>query len=139
MACVDVVLFKENADKSNELLLIKRKNEPFKGLWALPGGFIEMEEDLEDAAKRELAEETGIIVQSLLQIGAFGKPGRDPRGRSISIVFAGKFPPDSPPPKGADDAQEAAFFKSEQLPQLAFDHDLIIQKALTTLHKNPES
>lgn len=111
------------------LLLIRRKNEPFKDLWALPGGFVDENEDLEKAAIRELEEETQIKVKALEQIGAFGKPFRDPRGHTVSIAYFG-FVPDDTIAVAADDAKEAQWFPVNQLPQLAFDHSVIIEAAL---------
>ncbi|RTY93674.1 NUDIX hydrolase [Flavobacterium sp. GT3R68] len=111
------------------LLLIKRKNEPFKDLWALPGGFLDENEDLEKAAIRELEEETQIKVEALEQIGTFGKPFRDPRGHTISVAYLG-FVPENTIAVAADDAKEAEWFPINQLPELAFDHSAIIQTAL---------
>jgi 8-oxo-dGTP diphosphatase len=121
---VDVVLC-----KSNKILLIKRLKEPFKDCWALPGGFVDENEDLEDAAKRELLEETSVKVQKLEQIGAFGKPFRDPRSHTVSIAFYGKVNEDTVA-IAADDAKEAYWFPLNNLPELAFDHNEIINKAL---------
>ncbi|MET0945034.1 MAG: NUDIX hydrolase [Flavobacterium sp.] len=111
------------------LLLIKRKNEPFKDLWALPGGFVDENEDLEKAAIRELEEETQIKVAVLEQIGAFGKPYRDPRGHTVSVAYFG-FVPENTIAVAADDAKEAQWFSIHQLPELAFDHSEIIKTAL---------
>ena len=81
---VDIVI--ATREESPRVLLIRRKNEPFAGCWALPGGFVEMDETLESAARRELHEETGVKTKALVQLGTFGDPGRDPRGRTISVV-----------------------------------------------------
>lgn len=126
---VDVVVFlhKEN---NKYVLLIQRKNEPFKSQWALPGGFVEEDEDLETAARRELKEETGMDLESCEQLFTFGKPGRDPRGRTISIVYAG-LATKSTEPKAADDAKDARWFPIEKLPKLAFDHTEIINLAIS--------
>ena len=124
---VDVVVFRQ-ADSGWEVLLIRRKNGPHRGLWAFPGGFVEPDETLEDAASRELQEETGLSKIELHQIGAFGEPGRDPRGRTISIAFAGVLE-DSQDATGADDAEEAQWFAVNGLPKLAFDHDEIFRSA----------
>ena len=112
------------------LLLIERGNEPFKGCWALPGGFLEMEEDLDACAARELQEETGLTGISLHQLCAFGAPKRDPRHRTISIAFWG-IDDTQQQAVGSDDAAQARWFVLDQLPSLAFDHELIIQKALS--------
>ncbi|MFD2602832.1 NUDIX domain-containing protein [Flavobacterium suzhouense] len=129
---VDAVVFRKS-NAGNELLLIKRKNEPFKGKWALPGGFVDEGEDLAVAAKRELLEETGLVVGSLEQLGAFGKPGRDPRSHTVSIAYSGFAEADAQA-VGADDADEAEWFAVSALPELAFDHADIIQLALEKHH-----
>ncbi len=112
------------------LLLIERANEPFKGYWALPGGFLEMDEELETCAARELQEETGLTGIELHQLHAFGAPNRDPRHRTISIAFWG-FDETSQQAVGSDDAAKAQWFALDKLPYLAFDHELIIGKALS--------
>ena len=121
---VDVVIFKED-----KILLIQRADEPCRGQWALPGGFVDENEDLSDAAVRELLEETSLQAEKLIQLGAFGKPGRDPRGHTISIAFKGsvKNPQDL---RAADDAKAAAWFEIVNLPELAFDHKEIIAQAM---------
>lgn len=126
---VDTVVFLEQ-NNSTSVLLIERKNNPFKGLWALPGGFVEDDEDLETAAKRELKEETGIDLASCEQLYTFGEPGRDPRGRTISIAHVG-FAKETDQPKAADDAQDAKWFDLTRLPELAFDHRGIINLAIS--------
>ncbi len=132
---VDVVVFK-SMDTSAEILLIQRKNEPFKNQWALPGGFVDQEEDLEIAALRELKEETGIKIVSCEQLYTFGKPGRDPRGRTISITFVG-FTDNAALPKAADDAKDARWFTIKKLPELAFDHSKIIALAISRFLPGP--
>lgn len=112
-----------------EVLLIQRGIEPFKGSWALPGGFVEIDEDLPNAAKRELLEETGLVVDHMEQFGTYGKPNRDPRGRTISVVFTTKIE-SKVEVKGMDDAREAKWFKIDNLPSLAFDHEEIMQDYL---------
>ncbi len=126
----DVVLLNGPVE-NRKLLLIRRRNAPFAGSWALPGGFLEANEDLVDGAARELEEETGVRGIPLHQIGAFGKPGRDPRGRVVSIAFWA-FLPDAQlvQVSAADDAAEAAWFPVDELPSLAFDHGEIIAAAL---------
>lgn len=112
-----------------EVLLVRRKSEPFKGQWALPGGFLEDDEPLEKGAARELEEETGLKVDQLFQISAFGDPDRDPRGRSVTVAFYGTISSRAEV-IGNDDAAEAAWFPIAGLPELAFDHRMIIQAAL---------
>lgn len=129
---VDAVVFRKS-NSGNELLLIKRKNDPFRGKWALPGGFVDEGEDLAVAAKRELQEETGLILDGLEQLGAFGKPGRDPRSHTISIAYSG-FAEAGAQAVGADDADEAEWFAVSALPELAFDHADIIKLALEKHH-----
>ncbi|MBQ0116675.1 MAG: NUDIX hydrolase [Flavobacterium sp.] len=124
---VDVVLTRE-VDGKLELLLIKRDREPFAETWALPGGFVDENEDLETAAKRELLEETQIAVDALQQVGAFGTPFRDPRSHVISVAFYGKVASDVFFQAG-DDANDAGWYGLDKLPELAFDHCEIIKKA----------
>lgn len=111
------------------LLLIKRKNDPFRDYWALPGGFVDENEDLEVAAIRELEEETQIKVNHLDQIGAFGKPFRDPRGHMVSVAYF-CIVPENTIAVAADDAKEVQWFSIKNLPKLAFDHSDIIKEAL---------
>lgn len=125
---VDAVIFKK-AGAGHEMLLIKRKNDPFKGKWALPGGFVDEGEDLPVAAARELMEETGLLAEGLEQLGAFGKPGRDPRHHTVSVAYAG-FAAEDAVATGADDAVEAKWFSVKNLPELAFDHADIVNLAL---------
>ena len=108
---VDIII--TTAD--NKILLIKRLNEPYKNMWALPGGFIEMNEKLIDSAKRELEEETNLKNIELKQFRAYGDPGRDPRGRNMAVVFYGtcSFPADA---KAGDDACETKWVDINNLP-----------------------
>ena len=124
----DSVVFYDK-QKILKLLLVKRKAEPYKGKWALPGGFVKDKEALEAAAKRELKEETGLKIDNLNQIKAFGAPGRDPRGRTITIAFWGSISTEENI-KANDDAADAKWFPVDQLPELAFDHQEIIEAAL---------
>ena len=124
---VDILIIN---DTTEEILLIKRLNEPFKDYWALPGGFVDENEDLEEAAHRELKEETNLEVEDLYQLGAFGAPGRDPRGRMISIAYLG-YSSDVENAKAMDDAKELKWFKINDLPKLASDHKEIIDLATT--------
>ena len=125
---VDIILFRR-APARPEVLLIKRAREPFKGMWAFPGGFVDLDESLEEAAARELKEETGLRAIQLQQVGAFGDPGRDPRGHTVSIVFTAVID-DSHKAKAADDAAEARWHSALRPPALAFDHKKILRLAL---------
>lgn len=98
------------------------------GKWALPGGFVEINEDLLDGAQRELQEETGITDVDLKQHKTYGKPGRDPRGRTISVVFHGKIMDFSTKIEAGDDAAEVDWFSVDEIPLLAFDHELILKE-----------
>jgi 8-oxo-dGTP diphosphatase len=111
----------------SHILLIERKHDPYKGLWALPGGFVDMDEDLEDACLRELKEETGIENVKISQFLTIGTPGRDPRGRTITIVYRAHIDTMVKPIAG-DDAANAKWFETDKLPELAFDHLEIINK-----------
>ena len=124
---VDIIIFGMTENKP-EVLLIKRGNEPYQGKWALPGGFVDQDETLETAAARELEEETGLSGILLTQMHAFGNPGRDPRGHTVSIVYVGYLPVGAQARAG-DDAMEADWFKLDDLPELAFDHKMVIEMA----------
>lgn len=130
---VDAVIFKE-AGNDHHILLIQRKNDPFKGQWALPGGFVDEHEDLKDAAMRELEEETSLKVTEMEQLGAFGKPHRDPRHHTVSVAYMG-FAAGDDEVKGADDANDARWFSILRLPELAFDHTDIINEAIKKIKK----
>ncbi len=125
---VDVAVFTQQ-DGQTRLLLIQRAHYPEQGKWALPGGFIDIDEDLEDAARRELQEETGISVGELEQLHTFGKPGRDPRERVITVVYVAVVDAGKIQVKADDDAADARWFDVGALPELAFDHPQIIQLA----------
>lgn len=127
---VDIVVFSGDA---LDVLLIQRKYPPFEGAWALPGGFIEMEESLETSARRELEEETGVADVALTEVGVFGAPSRDPRGRVITIAYTTIVEKSTLNVKAGSDALEAVWFAHTDLPKLAFDHNEIIRKALETL------
>lgn len=114
--------------RGNKILLIKRKNKPFKGKWALPGGFVEYGETVEEAVAREAAEETGLDTEIKQIVGVYSDPDRDPRGHTISIAYLLSVKGGTP--KGGDDASDARFFDADELPPLAFDHDKIIKDAL---------
>ena len=118
-----VVIAKENEPK---VLLIQRGNEPFKGQWAFPGGFMNMDETTEQCAVRELEEETGLKVADIQQIGAYSKVDRDPRGRTVTVAYLAII--DKPEAvKGLDDAAKAQWFPISALPKLAFDHEEIMK------------
>ena len=127
---VDIIIIKED---KNQILLIERKNEPFKNQWALPGGFVDIDEELENAAYRELEEETSISNIKLHQFKTFGKPGRDPRGRTISIIYYGILKNNNQVIKAGDDAKNLKWYSLDNLPLLAFDHIEIIKEF--TQHK----
>ncbi|MEF8787598.1 MAG: NUDIX hydrolase [Planctomycetota bacterium] len=116
-----------------QVLLVRRGNPPFEGQWALPGGFVEMDEDLPDAARRELREETGATPRLLIQVGAWGTPGRDPRGRTVTAAYLAVIGPTDQAVEGADDAAAAEWHPREDLPELAFDHRDIVTTALLQL------
>jgi 8-oxo-dGTP diphosphatase len=121
---VDAVVVTREAKP--RVLLIRRKHNPFGGMWALPGGFVDMDETLEAAARRELREETGVEVKTFAQLNTFGDPGRDPRGRTISVVYLGHADAGQVRAKAADDAAEVAWHRLDRLPPLAFDHAKVL-------------
>ena len=129
----DCVVFRFEGNKL-KTLLIERGNEPYKGCWAFPGGFLKMDEDAEHGALRELEEETGLKLEYVEEFGTFSTVDRDPRGRVISIAFYAIT--DLTEVKGADDAAKAQWFSINEIPQLAFDHDIMLEKALARLHKD---
>lgn len=116
-----------------KVLLIRRANEPFKGRWAFPGGFMDMDESAEECARRELREETGLTVDSLRQFHTFSAPLRDPRGRTVTVAFYALVK--ACDVAGGDDAADARWFPLGGLPPLAFDHDSILRKALGCLRE----
>ncbi len=126
----DCVILYKDIDGNYDVLLIKRKNQPFKDMWALPGGYVDVEETTEDAAYRELQEETSITDVKLKLFHVFDAIDRDPRGRSISIVYKATVSSKFEDELEADtDAKEVAWFSFDNLPELAFDHEDIINKA----------
>lgn len=129
LVTVDAVVFHKNSKGFYEILLIKRGNSPFEGCFALPGGFPEMGELLEDAAARELMEETGMGNLKLTQLGTFDAIDRDPRDRNIAVAFYG-FSVNKLLPQAGDDADDAQWFRLDKLPKLAFDHQQIIDTAI---------
>lgn len=129
---VDCVVF--GFDESDlKVLLIKRGIEPFAGSWALPGGFVQLEESLDAAARRELAEETGLRDVYLEQLYTFGGPDRDPRGRVISVAYYALVALEGRVLGGGTDAVQAVWFALTDLPKLAFDHGQILETAVARL------
>jgi len=123
----DVALI-TGSDHTHKILLIQRANEPYKDLWALPGGFVDIDEDLKTAALRELEEETGIKDIEINQLKTYGAVNRDPRHRTISVVFYAQVDHELKA-IGQDDAADAKWFPLDNLPKLAFDHASIIEDA----------
>ncbi|MBR3101032.1 MAG: NUDIX hydrolase [Muribaculaceae bacterium] len=123
----DCVVFGFDGVKLN-VLLIERGHEPYKGSWAFPGGFLNIDEDAPDGARRELREETGFEATNIEQLGAFATPDRDPRERVISIAFFTLVR--TRPVEGGDDAAQARWFPIDRVPPLAFDHQQIFDLAL---------
>lgn len=133
---VDVIVF-AIIERKLKVLLVKRKFQPFAGLWAIPGGFVRPHESLDDAARRELLEETELSDIYLEQLYSFGDPNRDPRGRVLSISY---FAVVSNPKevRGGSDASEAAWYSVFALPYLAFDHERILKYAVERLRNKLE-
>ena len=129
---VDIVIFTIR-DGRLQLLLIRRGGEPYRGNWALPGGFVEMDEGLEQAARRELEEETGVSAAYLEQLYTFGRPDRDPRERVITVAYYALIPSDKLQLRAASDAEAVGWFAMDNLPELAFDHDEILAMAYRRL------
>ena len=131
---VDAVVFGYNKDNGVSILLIRRKYPPFKGHWAIPGGFVLDDESLETAVVRELAEETGIKINYLEQLYTFGAPNRDPRKRVMSVTYFGLVKTtEFEKLQASTDAEEAQWFNIKALPDLAFDHEEILDMAVSRL------
>ena len=128
---VDVVIITLRGE-ALEVLLVKRDVAPYRGKWAIPGGFVRLSESLETAAQRELREETGVAHVYLEQLYTFGDPGRDPRGRVISVAYIALVPAPLAVKAGSN-AREACWWSLQALPPLAFDHDQILRYALARL------
>jgi|SRR5690554_763498 len=132
---VDALIFSASAN-DQFVLLVRRKNEPFKGQWVLPGGFVDDGEGLETAAIRELQEETSLKMDNLAQLKAYGDPGRDPRGHTVSVAFWGEAHKDKVLIKAASDADEVKWFNIMDLPKLGFDHAEILKDGLKVWDPN---
>ena len=120
-------------DAKQRVLLVRRKNPPFKGKYALPGGFVDVGETVEDACRRELEEETGVEVGRLTLLGVYSDPSRDPRGHTCSIVFLARVARATP--KAGDDAAAAEWVENWSRLELAFDHAKILADARRALRK----
>jgi 8-oxo-dGTP diphosphatase len=118
-----------------EILLVQRKEDPFKGMWALPGGFMAIQESLEEAARRELLEETGIRAGDLIRFDTYDTPGRDPRGRTITQVFVMIWNQDMGEPVAGSDAADLGWFDLTGLPELAFDHAGIVADVIRMIRE----
>ncbi|OQA20146.1 MAG: Bifunctional NMN adenylyltransferase/Nudix hydrolase [bacterium ADurb.Bin363] len=129
---VDIVIF-TILDEDLKVLLIKRKSPPFKDFWAIPGGFVKIQESLEEAAKRELKEETNVSDIYLEQLYTFGATDRDPRMRVITVAYFALVSADKLSIQASSDASDVKWFSTEELPPLAFDHQKIIDYAITRL------
>lgn len=134
---VDLVIF-TIADNDLKVLLIRRRQDPFRDCWALPGGFVEIDESLEHAAARELLEETGVRNVYLEQLFTFGDPGRDPRGRVISVAYFALIEAEHQRIVAADDAADAAWYSVFHPPKLAFDHHKVLEYAVWRLRNKIE-
>ena len=130
---VDAVVFGYDQEKGVSVLLIKRRNEPFQKMWALPGGLVLSGESLDDAVNRELKEEAGIDVNYLEQLYTFGDPRRDPRNQTISVSYFGLVRPQDFQLSAQSDAEDVGWFNIKKLPRLAFDHKKIIDVAIKRL------
>jgi 8-oxo-dGTP diphosphatase len=129
---VDCVIF-GLSETDLQILLIQRKGEPFRESWALPGGFVKMDENLETAARRELKEETGVENVFLEQLYTFGEPGRDPRERVISVAYYVLVKPSDYTLRAQSDAKDVRWFSVHDTPPLAFDHEKILKLAIHRL------
>jgi 8-oxo-dGTP diphosphatase len=110
----------------DDVLLVRRKNEPFRGIWCFPGGFVDLDEKVLDGALRELQEETGITNVKVEVFGTYADPGRDPRGRTVTVVYR-THPSQRPEVRAGDDAAECGWFSLKNLPEMAFDHSKIAE------------
>lgn len=127
---VDGVIFRKTGNE-REVLLIRRLHAPFEGCWAFPGGFVDMDETLEEAVAREIEEETGLKGLNFSQFHTYGDPGRDPRHRTVTVVFTARAD-ENQNASANDDASEVGWFNINQLPEMAFDHGKIMQDILAS-------
>lgn len=130
----DAAVFRDTG-QGPEVLLVKRGNPPFEGMWAIPGGFIGMDEPLEDAAHRELEEETGLKNVDLKQYGTYGDVHRDPRHRTITVAYTGCIGNSDMKATAGDDAADCHWYCINELPELAFDHHLLVADAIAFAKK----
>jgi 8-oxo-dGTP diphosphatase len=131
---VDAVIFSKS-DEGLDVLLIRRAHEPFKDRWAFPGGYVNIDEVIDNAAYRELNEETNISDVSLKRFDIFDAIDRDPRERTVTVVYYGFFNGSKVLIKAGDDAKDAKWFPVNKLPELAFDHSAILKKLLEEVQK----
>ena len=137
LVTVDLIIFTVR-DRELKLLLIKRGDPPFEGMWALPGGFVRASESLEVSARRELEEETGVSDIFLEQLFTFGEPDRDPRARVITVAYFAIIASDQRVLRASADAADARWFSVAELPKLAFDHERIVEYAIERLRNKLE-
>ena len=131
---VDAILFSKS-DEGLDVLLIRRAQEPFKDCWAFPGGYVNIDEVIEIAVHRELEEETNLSDVTLKRFDIFDAPDRDPRERTVTVVYYGFFHGSKEAIKAGDDAADAKWFPVHNLPELAFDHSMILKKLLHEVEK----
>ncbi len=133
---VDTIVFGYHKGIGVQVLLIRRKYDPFIDSWAIPGGFVEVDESLDEAARRELKEETGVNIRYMEQLYTFGKPDRDPRKRVISVAYFSLVnSSEFMRLNASSDAKEAQWFNINDMPDLAFDHKYILDMAISRLRK----
>jgi 8-oxo-dGTP diphosphatase len=137
LVTVDLVIFTVR-DGKLKLLLVERGEPPYEGMWALPGGFVRPNESLEETARRELAEETGVRDIYLEQLYTFGEPGRDPRARIVTVAYFAIIAADRQMLRASADAADADWFAISRLPRLAFDHERIVEYAVERLRNKLE-
>ena len=129
---VDAVIFSKSAEGLN-VLLIRRANEPFKDYWAFPGGYVDIEETVDNAVHRELEEETNLVNVTLIRFDIFDGIDRDPRERTVSVAYYGVVNDSNKTIKAGDDAKDAEWFSVNNLPELAFDHSRILKEIMKVL------